>query len=311
MPLLDPQNRYARRLNRVVNHVQDNLGESLDLDRLAGVACLSRYHFARVFHDQVGETPMDFVRRVRVERAANLLQNEPDLPVKSIAYQCGIPSQPLFSRSFGARFDCSPRQFRSHRVDSMDGRVGEYRRAFGRLAEVTPDLEEDIDHAAQRIGVVRLKDTPVAYARSIAGYGECVEIEHAFYAMKRWARAQGLLTEDTRPIGVSWDFPGISAEDKCRYDVCIPVPPVSGDVSGVSQQILPGGWYATVRMSYRTPRELLAIWRWFTLTLTCAARFRRFRSDLNLGPWFEKHHGLDENGLLQIELFTRLTVADR
>src|SRR5258706_13644992 len=65
-----PQRGLNRRsMTRVVTHIEQNLGESLTLDTLAGVACVSRFHFARMFRLSTGYSPMAYVLRRRVERA--------------------------------------------------------------------------------------------------------------------------------------------------------------------------------------------------------------------------------------------------
>ena len=61
------------RIRRVQDFVEVHVGEALCLDDLAGVAGLSRYHFSRVFREEVGQTPWAFVRDRRIERAKELL----------------------------------------------------------------------------------------------------------------------------------------------------------------------------------------------------------------------------------------------
>ena len=61
---------YRDRLDRVLRHVQANLDEPLPTERLADVACLSPFHFHRLFRSLTGETLGEVVRRLRLERAA-------------------------------------------------------------------------------------------------------------------------------------------------------------------------------------------------------------------------------------------------
>lgn len=61
------------RIRRVQDFVELHVGEALCLDDLAEVAGLSRYHFSRVFREEVGQTPWAFVRDARLERAKELL----------------------------------------------------------------------------------------------------------------------------------------------------------------------------------------------------------------------------------------------
>jgi AraC family transcriptional regulator len=57
---------YAIRLERVFTWLVDHLDEVLDLGRLADVACMSPYHFHRIYHAMQGETVTDTVRRLRL-----------------------------------------------------------------------------------------------------------------------------------------------------------------------------------------------------------------------------------------------------
>src|SRR4051794_16713960 len=59
----------TRAMQRVLAFVEDNLGDDLSLGVLAGVACMSRFHFARMFRLSTGYSPMAYVLRRRIDRA--------------------------------------------------------------------------------------------------------------------------------------------------------------------------------------------------------------------------------------------------
>lgn len=61
---------YAERLGRVTAYVYDHLDEEFDLNRLAGIAFLSPYHWHRIFTSMHGETVAGLVKRLRLHRAA-------------------------------------------------------------------------------------------------------------------------------------------------------------------------------------------------------------------------------------------------
>ena len=65
---------YKQRLLRVLVHIQEHLDESLSLDELAGLACFSPFHFHRIFTGMLGESVKEYVRRLRIERAASPAQ---------------------------------------------------------------------------------------------------------------------------------------------------------------------------------------------------------------------------------------------
>lgn len=84
---------YAARMNRVLDHIQRNLDEPLDLERLAAVACFSPYHFHRLFHAWTGETLQGHIQRLRLERAALALVFDPRKPITTIALDAGSPAR--------------------------------------------------------------------------------------------------------------------------------------------------------------------------------------------------------------------------
>jgi AraC-like DNA-binding protein len=91
---------YERRVNRVMDYVQAHLDEDLTLEKLAGVAAFSPFHFHRVFAAITGETLSNFIRRVRLERAASCLAIMRETSVLEIALRYGFSSAVTFARAF-------------------------------------------------------------------------------------------------------------------------------------------------------------------------------------------------------------------
>lgn len=101
------------RMNRVMNFARASLNDALTLDELASVACLSKYHFARVFADHFDETPMGFLQRVRLEYAARQLFYSAGQSITDVAFESGFQSSQSFSRAFRAHFGAAPRTFKA------------------------------------------------------------------------------------------------------------------------------------------------------------------------------------------------------
>ena len=75
---------YGERMERVTAYVFDHLDDDLDLDKLAEIACLSPYHWHRIYHAMKGETITATVRRLRLHRASGWLANT-GMPTEDIA----------------------------------------------------------------------------------------------------------------------------------------------------------------------------------------------------------------------------------
>lgn len=101
----------ARR--RVLEHVQAHLDgacDTLSLSRLAGLAQLSEFHFARMFRVSMGCTVHQWITQRRLARAQLLLADE-RLPLAEVAAACGFASASHLSQAFRARLGATPRQF--------------------------------------------------------------------------------------------------------------------------------------------------------------------------------------------------------
>ncbi|WP_343528954.1 AraC family transcriptional regulator [Sphingomonas sp.] len=105
-PALEPV-----RLKRVLDYIDAHLSRELSLDELAAEACLSQFHFARLFRDATGLTPHRFVTERRVAVAKERLRAG-RLPLAEIALLTGFGSQSNFNRVFKRVAGCSPGQFR-------------------------------------------------------------------------------------------------------------------------------------------------------------------------------------------------------
>jgi AraC family transcriptional regulator len=102
---------YARALDRVTTHIEENLHQPLNLHGLAEVACLSAHHFHRVWHGMRGETLAATVKRLRLQRVAwHLAQNSDS--VESIAKRCGFSGAAALTRNFREAYGLTPAVYR-------------------------------------------------------------------------------------------------------------------------------------------------------------------------------------------------------
>ena len=89
MPTVSPD--LVVHLRRARDHVDRHFAEDLDLDRLARVAGVSKYHFVRSFEAAYGETPIRYLTRRRIERAQDLLRSA-NLTVTEVCIAVGYAS---------------------------------------------------------------------------------------------------------------------------------------------------------------------------------------------------------------------------
>lgn len=96
---------------RILNDMEEHLADPLSAAELAERAGISLRALARILRDRVGESPMRYYRKVRLQAARNALFYS-DVPIQEIARTCGFNSPEIFSRTFRAHFGMSPREFR-------------------------------------------------------------------------------------------------------------------------------------------------------------------------------------------------------
>ncbi len=96
---------------KVQAHVMQHMRERFTVKELADVAGMSARNFARVFVQQTGVTPHEFVERARVDAARKLLESS-DAPLKTVAWECGFGVADRMRIVFTRRIGVTPMQYR-------------------------------------------------------------------------------------------------------------------------------------------------------------------------------------------------------
>lgn len=108
-----PANGLSReRLQRVCDYIEAHLDDRLTLADLAGVACLSPYHFSRSFKQAVGVGPQRYVMQKRIERAKTLMRRT-NQPLALIAQEVGLADQSHLTSLFRREMGITPGRYRA------------------------------------------------------------------------------------------------------------------------------------------------------------------------------------------------------
>jgi len=218
---------YAERLERVFLWLADHLDDTLDLTRLAEVACLSPYHFHRVYRAMQGETAADTVRRLRLHRAAvELITGE--LPIPRVARRAGYGSQEAFTRAFKAAYGVPPARYRASFVPPHSAHR----------------LEDAMDATTTYEATIRT--TPALRVAALAHRGEYQSVGSTFERLMALAAGQGLLGPDTRTFGIYYDDPSATPVSALRSDACVVIPDGRTPTGDLQLKEIRGGRYATV-----------------------------------------------------------------
>lgn len=102
----------TNRLAYIIDFIKNNLHEPMSIGMLSEKACMSESHFFKKFKDEIGQTPVEFINNLRIERAITLLQN-PNKKIKEIFLECGFENRSYFNRLFKKIKKVSPSQYQS------------------------------------------------------------------------------------------------------------------------------------------------------------------------------------------------------
>ncbi len=109
--VFDRPGRRSGWMRQVLDYLHEVHDQSVSLDELAGVACVSRGHLARGFRSAMGISAGEYHRRIRISRAARELA-ETKSPIARIACGAGFVDQAHFTRVFGEHLGQTPAVFR-------------------------------------------------------------------------------------------------------------------------------------------------------------------------------------------------------
>jgi AraC family transcriptional regulator len=233
--MMNDPNRYAERVQRVVDFLAAHLDETLDLETLARVAFFSPYHFHRIYRALLGETVHDTVRRLRLQRAAIDLLDR-DLSIERTARRAGYASQAAFTRAFSEEYGEPPARYRS---------------AWREASTTTYQVE--------------LVTLPRMRAAAIQHRGDYQLTSRAFERLMTIAATTGLLSPQTRTIGIYHDDPVSVPQAELRATVCITVADDWVPSGELGEARIEGGLYARIVHTGPYP-ELKTAYDWLYQT---------------------------------------------
>lgn len=98
-------------IDRVVEHMHTHPGEKITVEGLARIARMSPSHLSRVFREETGQAPIEYLLRIRLDRAKKMLLAG-DMTITEIALDCGFGSAAYLSARFTRKYGVSPSSYR-------------------------------------------------------------------------------------------------------------------------------------------------------------------------------------------------------
>ncbi|WP_151193402.1 GyrI-like domain-containing protein [Cysteiniphilum sp. JM-1] len=218
------------KLQKVITYIAKHLDEKLSLDQLSYIACISKYHFHRLFTAHVGLSVQQYIRWLRLKRAAHQLIVESDKSIINIAIDAGFESHESFTRAFKQTSGISPKAFRMQKDWSLWEKAP-YQLSQEGIKEMNVEIKE---MKARRLAVVEHRGDPKLMGASVN-------------QLVTWAKAQ---TMDLKPkpgeaFGFAYHDPKTTPITEFRFDLGITVPQHLKIDKDVVEKYLPAGRYAT------------------------------------------------------------------
>ncbi len=224
------------RINDVLFYIHQDISRDLNAGDLAKVAAYSEQHFHRTFKRVVGESVHQYIRRIRMEYAANQFMFDPHSPVIDIVNKSGFSSASSFNRAFKETFNMSPREWRKHELQTSDKpylKDHEIAQAYQRTASV--ELPSP--------NIIEVPSRMAAYVRH-TGYNR--SISNAWLLLKAWAMTEG--RDFSAQYGLHHSNPAWIELTHCRYVACIEIDKPISMRGVVNQFTIPGGLHAVFRL---------------------------------------------------------------
>lgn len=252
---------YQEKLTPVIRYLEQNYNQSLNLTEVAALAHLSPFHFHRIFKIVTNETVAEYIRRLKLTNAAQMLFYK-DHSVTHVALEFGFSSSQSLAKAFKNYFGLTPSDIKQCQTlcelssQLRNSKIANTlsKRPSVNEAKERPALNSQYENTIMNTEVFDKR--LLAYVRVTGTYGE--NYDTAITKLYQWAGAKGLCGGES--IFIYHDNPDISPSDKCRTDICLSVPTGTIASNGIELQELPAGGYASTRRAITNKSNFGLFW---------------------------------------------------
>ena len=228
--------QYLSRINDVLYFIHQDISSTLLAKDLANIAAYSEQHFHRIFKSVVGESVHVYIRRIRMEFAANQLMFDSKASILEIANKSGFSSLSSFSRAFKSTFNMSPGQWRNH----------EYRYQRKLLLSDQEIAANYLRLQMMDMPQYKLVELPARHVAYVRHQGYDRSIANAWHTLKAWAKLEG--RDFSEQFGLHHSNPAWVDLKKCRYVACVEIDSPILRRGVVNSMTIPAGLHAVFRL---------------------------------------------------------------
>lgn len=236
---------------KIQEYINRHLFEDLNSDNLSNIACMSIYHFRRVFKDVVGENIGDYIQRLRLEYIAFKLIST-DKKVSELLEDINFQNKYTLSRAFKKYFKMS---------------IPIFRKAYSNIANENKTIKRP-DYSIKRLDGIK-----VAYLKFERTHWNKDAYSILWRQIIEFTTKLNLIDKGFKFISISLDSLDITEINKCRFLIGITVPISMEIPKGFGTFDIQSGLYSvfTIKGSYN---ELNQIYRHIYLDWLPNSKYR-------------------------------------
>lgn len=270
---------YLKRLNIVIEHINRNLGESIDLKTLSEISNFSEYHFHRIFKAFIREPLGTYITRLRLERAAHELRYS-EMTIEEIAYKVGYEVPSSLSKSFKQLYGISPKEYRADKnffimrkietnpepsnpviTNPLDtNSVANNPMITDSVANnpmiTNPVVNQYSDCMLKKPKICELNSKRAIYIRLNGAYSN-LDFPGTFAKLWSYVKERKLFSAGIEHIGIYHNDPKVTEVEKLRSDVCLVICKPAEPHGEIGVKDIAGGKYAI--FSYHGPYSNLGV----------------------------------------------------
>lgn len=207
-------------IEKVIYYIETHLDDELDIVLLAKEAGYSQYHFSRIFKEQYGESVMNYIARLKIQRAALHICLKKSSLV-DISNDTGYQTPTGFLKAFKKYFNITPTQYKKNSKEILT--------SYENLTLPTPEL-------------ITREDTYIVYVREMGEYQKSSDLA--------WQKLKNIPLDisQSKFLGICHDDPEITTQEYIRYDAAITLTKEKAKYlssKGFKTKLLDGGKYVT------------------------------------------------------------------
>ena len=105
---------------KAVKYIREHMGGKIYLSDIADACSISNTECCRMFKRQVGQSPMEYVKKYRIKRSLDFLDQK-DYSIMQVAEMVGFDSQSYYTKVFRGMMKCTPQEYRRQKEKVNQG----------------------------------------------------------------------------------------------------------------------------------------------------------------------------------------------